>query len=80
MPLSVPYSMLRISGGKDEHINHMQYTVTHLFGFRRGLVPDCFEFGNHCSVFLEVIDHEEVTSKVYTYAATKVRAIRNTHA
>jgi hypothetical protein len=22
-------------------------------------------------VFLEVIDHEEVTSKVYTYAATK---------
>jgi hypothetical protein len=35
---------------------------THLFDFRRGLVPYRFEFGNRWTVLLEVIDREEVTS------------------
>jgi hypothetical protein len=43
--------------------NHMRSSVdTHLFGFRRGLVPYRFEFGNCQTVFFEVINCEEVTS------------------
>jgi hypothetical protein len=35
---------------------------THLFGFRRGLIPYRFEFGNCWTVLFEVIDCEEVAS------------------
>jgi hypothetical protein len=48
---------------------------THLFGFRRGLVPYHFEFGNRRSVFLEVIKHEKVSGVGALVVTTTVTCI-----
>ena len=58
LPLLAQHLILLV---KNEQINCMQCCVdTHLFGFQRGLVPYCFEFGNRWGMFFQVINRKKV--------------------
>ena len=80
LPLLAQHLILLV---ENEQINCMQCCVdTHLFGFRRGLVPYCFEFGNCRGMFFQVIDRKKVAKdgRVSKQSYIQVRSYRAVNA
>jgi len=80
LPLLAQHLVLLV---ENEQINCMQCCVdTHLFGFRRGLVPYRFEFGNCRGMFFQVIDRKKVAKdgRVSKQSYIQVRSYRAVNA